>query len=70
MREYKVSADILKVLGKDNIRLITNNPVKIEGLESNKIKVVERVPIQMPLHKSNKFYLKTKKERMNHLLNL
>ena len=70
MRDYKVSADILKVLGIHNIRLITNNPAKIEGLEKNNIEVVERVPIQMPINKSDEFYLKTKKERMNHLLNI
>jgi len=70
MRDYKVSADILKVLGINNIRLITNNPAKIEGLEKHNIEVVERVPIQMPINKSDEFYLKTKKERMNHLLNI
>jgi len=70
MRDYKVSADILKVLGIHNIRLITNNPAKIEGLEKHNIEVVERVPIQMPLNKNDEFYLKTKKERMNHLLNI
>jgi len=70
MRDYKVSADILKILGINNIRLITNNPAKIEGLEKHNIEVVERVPIQMPLHESDEFYLKTKKERMNHLLDI
>lgn len=69
MRDYKISADILKVLGINNVRLITNNPAKIEGLEMNDIKVVERVSIQMPANKNDKFYLLTKKERMNHLLN-
>jgi 3,4-dihydroxy 2-butanone 4-phosphate synthase/GTP cyclohydrolase II len=70
MRDYKISADMLKILGIDNIRLITNNPRKIEGLEVNGIKVSERVPIEMPINKSDEFYLKTKKERMNHLLNI
>jgi len=70
MRDYKASADILKILGINNIRLITNNPAKIEGLEKHNIEVVERVPIQMHLYKSNEFYLKTKKERMNHLLDI
>ena len=70
MRDYKVSADILKILGIHNIKLVTNNPAKIEGLEKNNIEVVERLPIQMPLNKSDEFYLKTKKERMNHLLNI
>ena len=70
MRDYKISADMLKIMGISNIRLITNNPAKIEGLEKNDIKVVERVPIQMPINKNDEFYLKTKKERMNHLLNI
>nr|WP_319801745.1 bifunctional 3,4-dihydroxy-2-butanone-4-phosphate synthase/GTP cyclohydrolase II [Clostridium beijerinckii] len=70
MRDYKTSADMLKILGIKNVRLITNNPDKIEGLEKNDIKVVERVSIQMPLNENDEFYLKTKKERMNHLLNI
>jgi len=70
MRDYKVSADMLKILGIKNIRLITNNPAKIEGLEKNNIEVGERVPIQMPLNTNDEFYLKTKKERMNHMLNI
>ncbi|OOM72331.1 riboflavin biosynthesis protein RibBA [Clostridium puniceum] len=70
MRDYKVSADILKILGINNIRLITNNPAKIEGLKGYNIEVSQRVPIQMPINKSDEFYLKTKKERMNHILNI
>lgn len=70
MRDYKTSADMLKILGIKNVRLITNNPDKIEGLEKNDIKVSERVSIQMPLNENDEFYLKTKKERMNHLLNI
>lgn len=70
MRDYKISADMLKILNISNVRLITNNPAKIEGLEINDIKVVERVPIQIPANKNDKFYLKTKKEKMNHFLNI
>lgn len=70
MRDYKISADMLKIMGIRNVRLITNNPAKIEGLERNDIKVVERISIQMPANKNDEFYLKTKKERMNHLLNI
>jgi len=70
MRDYKISADMLKILGINNIRLITNNPTKIDGLEKNDIKVIERVPIEMPANKNDELYLKTKKERMNHLLNI
>lgn len=70
MRDYKVSADMLKILGINKINLITNNPAKIQGLEKYNIEVAERVSIQMPLNKNDEFYLKTKKERMNHMLNL
>jgi 3,4-dihydroxy 2-butanone 4-phosphate synthase/GTP cyclohydrolase II len=70
MRDYKSSAYMLKILGIHNIKLVTNNPAKMEGLEKNNIEVVERLPIQMPLNKSDEFYLRTKKERMNHLLNI
>lgn len=70
MRDYKISADMLKILGVSSVRLITNNPDKIEGLEKNNIKVVERVPIQMQSNKNDEFYLKIKREKMNHLLDL
>lgn len=70
MRDYKASADILKILGIKQIKLITNNPEKINGLEKYNIEVIERVSIEMPLNKNDEFYLKTKKERMNHLLNI
>jgi 3,4-dihydroxy 2-butanone 4-phosphate synthase/GTP cyclohydrolase II len=70
MRDYKISADMLKLLGISSVRLITNNPAKIEGLEKNDIKVVERVPIQMPVNKTDEFYLKIKKKKMNHLLDI
>jgi 3,4-dihydroxy 2-butanone 4-phosphate synthase/GTP cyclohydrolase II len=70
MRDYKISADMLKILGISSVRLITNNPDKIEGLEKNNIKVIERVPIQMLSNKNDEFYLKIKKEKMNHLLEL
>ena len=70
MRDYKVSADMLKILGINKIKLITNNPAKIQGLEKYNIEVTERVSIQMPLNTNDEFYLKTKKERMNHMLNI
>jgi 3,4-dihydroxy 2-butanone 4-phosphate synthase/GTP cyclohydrolase II len=70
MRDYKISADMLKLLGISSVRLITNNPAKIEGLEKNDMKVVERVPIQMPVNKTDEFYLKIKKKKMNHLLDI
>lgn len=70
MRSYNISAQILKELGIDKIRLMTNNPRKINGLEEYGIQVVERVPIQMNHNEKNEFYLKTKKEKLNHMLSI
>lgn len=70
MRKYNISAQILKELGADKIRLMTNNPRKIDSLEEYGIQVVERVPIQMNHNEKNEFYLKTKKEKLNHMLNI
>ncbi|AGX42464.1 bifunctional 3,4-dihydroxy-2-butanone-4-phosphate synthase/GTP cyclohydrolase II [Clostridium saccharobutylicum] len=69
-RDYKASGDMLRILGVNKVRLITNNPSKIEGLTNSNIEVVERVPIEMPLNENDELYLRTKKERMNHLLNI
>lgn len=68
MRDYSVSAQILKILGVKKLRLMTNNPRKINGLEKHGLQVVERVPIQMNHNEKNAFYLKTKKEKLGHLL--
>lgn len=67
MRDYTVGVQILENLGISKIRLMTNNPTKIEGLEEYGLEVVERVPIQMESNPNDEFYLKTKKEKMNHL---
>lgn len=69
MRKYDISAQILKSLGVKKIRLMTNNPDKITGLEEYDIEIIERVPIQIAANNSNKFYLKTKQKKMNHILN-
>ena len=70
LREYGVGAQILRDLGLKEIRLITNNPRKIVGLEGHGLKVVERVPLVMPQHELNENYLKTKQEKLGHILNL
>ena len=69
MRSYDVAAAILKDLGVKKLRLMTNNPRKIDGLGEFGIEIVDRVPIQMNHNEKNEFYLKTKKEKLNHMLN-
>ncbi|MBS4201803.1 bifunctional 3,4-dihydroxy-2-butanone-4-phosphate synthase/GTP cyclohydrolase II [Bacillus sp. FJAT-49732] len=68
MREYGLCAQMLRDLGISQVRLMTNNPEKIESLTKYGIKVVERVPIEIPAVEENKQYLMTKKEKMNHIL--
>lgn len=68
MREYFIGAQILKDLGARKLRLMTNNPRKINDLSEHGIDIVERVPIQMNHNDVNKLYLKTKKEKLGHLL--
>nr|WP_330385924.1 bifunctional 3,4-dihydroxy-2-butanone-4-phosphate synthase/GTP cyclohydrolase II [[Clostridium] fimetarium] len=68
LREYYIGTQILKDLGVKSLRLLTNNPLKIEGLEDFDLKIVERVPIQMDLTKYDEFYLKTKQTKMGHIL--
>ncbi|MFA5207014.1 MAG: bifunctional 3,4-dihydroxy-2-butanone-4-phosphate synthase/GTP cyclohydrolase II [Lentisphaeria bacterium] len=68
LREYGLGAQILLNLGVRRIRLMTNNPKKIVGLEGYGLEIVERVPIVIPPVTPNRRYLRTKKERMGHLL--
>ena len=70
LRDYTVGAQILQDLGATKLRVLTNNPDKIEGLEEYGINVVERVPIVTKQCESSKFYMQTKKEKMGHLLNI
>ena len=70
MREYGTGAEILKDLGLKKIRLMTNNPGKISGLEEYGIEIVERVPILISPNQFNEKYLSTKEHRMGHLLNI
>ena len=65
-RDYTVGAQILADLGLSKIRLLTNNPRKIEGLEKYGLKIVERMPIIIKPNKINKKYLKAKKEKLGH----
>ncbi|PGS55845.1 bifunctional 3,4-dihydroxy-2-butanone-4-phosphate synthase/GTP cyclohydrolase II [Bacillus sp. AFS041924] len=69
LRDYAISAQIIEDLGIASINLVTNNPVKIEALESYGIKINNRVPIQTEMKMENEKYLNTKVEKMGHLLN-
>ncbi|WP_338825655.1 bifunctional 3,4-dihydroxy-2-butanone-4-phosphate synthase/GTP cyclohydrolase II [Neomoorella humiferrea] len=70
LRDYGIGAQILADLGVKKIRLLTNNPKKIAGLEGYGLQVVERVPIEMCPNRVNRRYLKTKKEKLGHLLQI
>ncbi len=70
MRDYGIGAQILVDLGLHKIRLMTNNPRKIKGLEGYGIEVVERVPIETKPHQENIEYLKAKAKKMGHLLSI
>lgn len=69
-RDYGCGAQILRKLGVQKMRLLTNNPVKRVGLEAYGLEIVENVPIEITPNKYNLQYLKTKKERMGHTLHL
>lgn len=67
-REYGVGAQILHELGVHKMRLLTNNPVKRVGLEAYGLEIVENVPIEVPVTPYDEKYMRTKKERMGHML--
>lgn len=70
LRDYGIGAQILRNLGVRKLRLLTNNPRKMAGLAGYGLKVVERVPLQIPAKKENMHYLKTKQEKLGHLLSM
>lgn len=69
-RDYGVGAQILRDLGVTKIKLITNNPVKRAGLEGYGLRIVENIPLIIPVNKHNKKYMETKKSKMGHFLEL
>lgn len=70
MREYYIGAQILKDLGVKTMRLLTNNPDKVYQLSDFGMEITERVPIQMEATPFDRFYLKTKQQRMGHILDV
>jgi len=70
LRDYGIGAQILRDLGVRKMRLLTNNPKKIVGLEGYGLEVLERVPIEMPATRRNRAYLVTKRDKLGHLLTL
>lgn len=68
MRDYGIGAQILRDLHVKKIRLMTNNPKKLNGLQGYDLEIVERVPIQMNHNERNEKYLRTKKDKMGHML--
>ncbi|TDE75302.1 MULTISPECIES: GTP cyclohydrolase II [Streptococcus] len=69
-RDYQIAADILSFLNIKQIKLLTNNPDKLEQLEKSGVEIVERLPLQMPAHQENRAYLQTKQEKFHHLLHI
>jgi len=67
-RDYEFAAEALKALGIRKLRLLSNNPDKIQQLESAGIRVVERIPCRPRTSRHSKFYLRTKKDKLGHLL--
>jgi len=70
LRDYGIGAQILADIGAKRIRLLTNNPKKIAGLEGYEIQIVERIPLQTGVNEVNKNYLRTKKLKLGHMLDV
>lgn len=70
LRDYGIGAQILADLGLSTIRIMTNNPYKVVGLEAYGLTIMERVPVEIPANDMNKRYLQTKKDKLGHLLSL
>jgi len=69
MRDYVMPSAILKYLGATRIQLLSNNPEKVQGLEREGIRVEKRIPLEIPPNSISHDYLKSKKEKLGHILN-
>src|SRR5690606_19193168 len=68
LRDYGVGAQILVDLGVRKLKLMTNNPRKVVGIDAFGLQIVERVPVEVPANDYNRRYLETKRDKMGHLL--
>ncbi len=68
LRDYGIGAQILLDLGITDLKLMPNNPRKVKGLEGYGLEISERVPLEIHSNCNNQYYLKTKKERLGHML--
>lgn len=66
-RKFNIAIEILKDLGVSSLKLLTNNPIKMDSFKGSGIKMIGRVPLEIKPHKENEHYLRTKKEVMGHL---
>ncbi len=67
-RSFEHAVEILNDLGIKSIHLLTNNPLKIDAIEASNIRLISRIPIEIPAKKENKFYLETKRDLMGHII--
>lgn len=70
LRRYDIAAAMLKALGVRSVRLLTNNPRKISGLQEQGIAIIERIPLQVEAHSLNEHYLRTKARKSGHLIDI
>ena len=68
LRDYGIGAQILRDLGVSRMRLMTNNPKKVVGLDAYGLTIVERVPLEIAANSNNERYLKTKRDKLGHLI--
>ncbi|MCH7859062.1 MAG: bifunctional 3,4-dihydroxy-2-butanone-4-phosphate synthase/GTP cyclohydrolase II, partial [Candidatus Marinimicrobia bacterium] len=68
LREYGIGAQILRDLGVRKLRLLTNNPRKLVGLDGYGLEITDREPIEIPANVNNRAYLETKRDKLGHLI--